>query len=94
MLKKNLYGFIISLQLVQESSAKQGSVPDPSQDIQQQLTKAQEELNKSKEELSTVKEEMQKKQDEVCSPVHLVHRAHLGFREVCTDAKKILIWIT
>lgn len=51
--------------LVQESSAKQGSVPDPSQDIQQQLTKAQEELNKSKEELSTVKEEMQKKQDEI-----------------------------
>lgn len=53
------------LQLVEETAAKAKSEGGPSQDEQQELTKAQEELSKAREELNTLKEEAQKKQEEV-----------------------------
>lgn len=52
-------------QLVEEMAAKAGGEGGPSQDVQQELTKAQEELSKAREELNTLKEEVQKKQEEV-----------------------------
>ena len=51
--------------LVVETAAKAGSEATPSQEVQQELTKAREELNKAREELKTLKEEVQKKQEEV-----------------------------
>lgn len=53
------------LQLVEDTAAKAGCEGGPSQDVQQELTKAQEELSKAREELNTLKEEAQKKQEEV-----------------------------
>lgn len=50
----------VLFQLVEEKAAKAGSEAAPSQDVQQELTKAQEELNKTKEELNKLKEEGQK----------------------------------
>lgn len=52
-------------QLVAETAAKAGSEAAPSQEVQQELTKAQEELNKAREELKALKEEVQKKQEDV-----------------------------
>lgn len=52
-------------QVVEETAAKAGSEASPSQEVQQELTKAQEELNKAREERNTLKEEVQKKQEEV-----------------------------
>ena len=52
-------------QMVEETAAKAGSEASPSQEVQQELTKAQEELTKAREELNTLKEEVQKKQEEV-----------------------------
>lgn len=56
-------------QLVEETSAKAGSEAGPSQEVQQELTKAQEELNKAREELNTLKEEVQKKQEAVSGKI-------------------------
>lgn len=52
-------------QLVAETAAKAGSEAAPSQEVQQELTKAQEELNKAREELITLKAEVQNKQEAV-----------------------------
>lgn len=57
--------FCVSFQLVEEKAAKAGSEATPSQDVQQELSKAQEELSKMREELNKLKEEGQKKQTEV-----------------------------
>lgn len=57
--------FCVFFQLVEEKAATAGSEAAPSQDVQQELTKAQEELNTTKEELNKLKEEGQKKQNEV-----------------------------
>lgn len=57
--------FHLLFQLVEENAAKAGSEAAPSQDVQQELSRAQEELSKLKEELSKLKEEGQKKQNEV-----------------------------
>lgn len=51
--------------MVLETAAKGGSEAKPSQELQQELTKAKEELNKTRLELNTLKEEVQKKQEEV-----------------------------
>lgn len=50
---------------MEETAAKAGSESVPSQEVQQDLTKAQEELNKARAALNTLKEEVQKKQVEV-----------------------------
>lgn len=50
----------VLFQLVEEKAAKAGGEAAPSQDVQQELSKAQEELSKTKEELNKLKEEGQK----------------------------------
>lgn len=60
-----LFVCLCALQMVTETAAKPGSEANPSQELQQELTKAQEELRKTREELNTLKEELQKKQEEV-----------------------------
>lgn len=64
-MKLKVWVCALVFQLVEETAAKARSQVSPSQEVQQELTKAQEELKKAREELNTLKEEVQKKQEEV-----------------------------
>ena len=78
--------------MVEETAAKAGSEASPSQEVQQELTKAQEELNKVREELNTLKDEVQKKQEEVSrkifKPLLFIIIGHRSETEVLHCSKK------